>query len=258
MARASTPASRDSFRTLCQTDALEVAPTEPQNALQRAFAPGIAAVRSQAGPLIFIQIAAVLFVIGYYRSTGLQEAAATVAGIKISGGVPFSFLAGGLAGGAIPELAKLLMRRIERFDRAWAAAAGYNALVYGVVGVQVDLFYQLQGFVFGVDNDPRTLIVKTVVDMALFTTVISIPTAVLLYAWKRRGFRFGGWQSAFTRRFYAARVWPTLLPCWAFWIPVLLCVYAMPAELQFCFAVLAEAAWSMVFVFMVGKTTAAL
>ncbi|MCB8932870.1 MAG: hypothetical protein H6534_05455, partial [Chthonomonadaceae bacterium] len=210
-------------------------------------------VRSQIGPLVVIQIAAVMLVIAYYRSPEMQTVAAKLAGVKVAGGLLFSFLAGGVAGGAIPEFARLLLRRIPRFDRAWAATAGYNALVYGVVGVQVDLFYQLQGLVFGTGNDAQTLIVKTAVDMSLFTTVISIPTAVFLYAWKRRGFRFDGWRSAFSRRFYAKEVWPTLIPCWAFWIPVLLCVYAMPADLQFCFAVLAEAAWSMVFVFMVTR-----
>ena len=157
------------------------------------------------------------------------------------------------AGGAVPELAKFLLRRIPRFDRPWLASSAYNALVYGVVGVQIDLFYQLQAIVFGAGNEPATLIVKTAVDMGLFTTVLSIPTAVLLYTWKRRDFRFDGWRSAFTRRFYATQIWPTLIPCWAFWIPVLFCVYAMPSNLQFCFAVLAEAAWSMVFVFLVTK-----
>ena len=238
---------------LCHTQTLEAAPIEPEGALRRAFAPGISAVRSQAGPLIFIQIAAVILVVSYYRSHDLQTVALKLAGVKVAGGVLFSFLAGGFAGGAIPEVAKLFMRRIPRFDRPWLASGAFNAFVYGIVGVQVDMLYQLQGLVFGGGHDPRTLIGKTAGDMGLFTTLLSIPTAVLLYAWKRRGFRFTRWRLAFTRRFYAAEVWPTLVPCWAFWIPVLLCVYAMPPNLQFCFAVFAEAAWSMVFVFMVTK-----
>lgn len=210
-------------------------------------------MRSQAAPLAVIQLAAVALVVGYYRSGDLQTLAARLAEVKVAGGLLFSFVAGGVAGGVIPELAKLALRRISRFDRDWAAGAAYNALVYGIVGVQVDLWYQLLGRVFGTGTGAGTLLVKTAVDMSLFTTVVSIPTAVALYAWRRRGFRIEGWRGAFTRRFYAAEVWPTLIPCWAFWIPVLLCVYAMPADLQFCFAVLAEAAWSMVFVFMVSR-----
>lgn len=224
-----------------------------KGALKRAFAPGALAVRSLAGPLIVIQVAAVLLVVGYYRSADLQAAAEKLAAVKVAGGLLFSFLAGALAGGAIPELAKLAMRRIPRFDRPWLASAAYTGLVFGIVGVQVDLFYQLQTIVFGSGNDARTLIVKTAVDMGVFTTLLSIPTAVLLFAWKRRRFRFAGWGSAFTRRFYRTEIWPALLPCWAFWIPVLICVYAMPSNLQFCFAILAEAAWSMVFVFLVTK-----
>ncbi|MBW7929038.1 MAG: hypothetical protein H3C58_13330, partial [Fimbriimonadaceae bacterium] len=43
---------------------------------------------------------------------------------------------------------------------------------------------------------------------------------------------------------------PALIPCWAFWIPILICVYSLPANLQFVFALLAEAAWSILFVFI--------
>ncbi len=203
--------------------------------------------------MIAIQIAAVVLVVTYYRSPDVQAVATQIAVWKVAGGVVFSFLGGAVAGGVIPELAKLVMRRIKRLDRSWLLSALYNAFVYGIVGVQVDLFYRVQAQIFGSGTDPQTLIVKTLVDMGLFSPLLCIPTATLLYAWKRRSFRFHGWRRAFTRKFYATQIWPTLLPCWAFWIPVLLCVYAMPMNLQFCFAILAEAAWSMVFVFMVSK-----
>ncbi len=225
----------------------------PESALRRAIAPGFKAVRSQAGPLVVIQIAAVILVVTYYRSPNFQTTAAQLAAWKVAGGILFSFAGGAVAGGVIPEIAKLLMGRIKRFDRAWLASAGYNAFVYGVVGVEVDLFYRLQASWFGADNDPKTLVVKTLVDMALFSPLLCIPTATLLYVWKRREFRFRGWRAVFTRWFYAKEIWPTLIPCWMFWIPVLLCVYAMPVNLQFCFALLAEAAWSMVFVVMVHR-----
>ena len=212
-------------------------------------------MKSQAGPLVVIQVAAAVLVIAYYRSAGFQESASHLAAFKLAGGLLFAFVAGAIAGGVIPEIARAMMRRIPKFDRTWLQTAGYNAFVYGIIGAQVDVFYQFQALTFGGGNDAKTLIVKTAVDMAIFTPVLSIPTAVLLYAWKRRGFRIHGWKGAFTRKFYAKEVWPTLVPCWAFWIPVLLCVYAMPSDLQYCFAVLAEAAWSMVFVVMVTKPT---
>jgi hypothetical protein len=49
---------------------------------------------------------------------------------------------------------------------------------------------------------------------------------------------------------YRDRVFPALIPCWVFWIPVLFCVYAFPPNLQLPFAFLAEAAWSMIVVFV--------
>ena len=217
---------------------------------REATKPGLAAVRRHWPPLVLIQIGAIALVVSYYQSPALRTAASSAGELKLRYGVWFAFAIGMLAGGAVPETAKLLTGGLRRFDRAWAAESTYNALVYGVVATQVDLFYRLQAFVFGPQHTVPTLIVKTAVDMGLFATIVSIPTATLLLAWRReefcwRALFFQGW-----RTFYVRQVMPGLIPCWFFWTPVLLCTYAMPSDLQLCFSTLAEAAWSIVFVFI--------
>ena len=199
---------------------------------------------------MLIQVGAVILVVSYYRSSGLRTAALSAAELKLRYGIWFAFAMGMLAGGVVPEIAKLVTGGLRRLNRTWVAELGYNALVYGVVAAQVDLFYRFQAFTFGAGHDARTLIVKTAVDMGAFAPVISIPTAMLLYAWRREGFRAGAIFRNGVRGFAIHQIMPGLIPCWVFWTPVLFCTYAMPANLQLCFSMLAEAAWSIVFVFI--------
>ena len=197
---------------------------------------------------MLIQVCAVVLVVSYYRFPGLQEAARSASNVKLRYGVWFAFAIGTLAGGLVPETAKLLTGTLRRFDGAWVRDTLYNALVYGLVGAQVDFMYRFQAYAFGPTHSVQTLVVKTLVDMAGFAPVISIPTATVLYALRRERFRVGELVRSGVRPFYIHQVVPGLIPCWFFWTPVLLCTYAMPDNLQLCFSMLAEAAWSIVFV----------
>ncbi|MHB8635687.1 MAG: hypothetical protein ACYC96_04355 [Fimbriimonadaceae bacterium] len=225
---------------------------------REAVRPGIDAVRRHWPPLVVIQVAAVALVISYYRLPGLRAAAHHASDLKVRYGVWFAFALGMLAGGVVPELAKLVTGDRRRFDRTWLADSTFNSLVYGVVGVQVDLFYRLQAFTFGPDHGLKTLIVKTAVDMGLFAPIISIPTATLLYAWRRERFQIRRVLGDGLRPFFLKQIMPGLIPCWFFWTPVLFCTYGMPPNLQLCFSMLAEAAWSIVFIFIAKQDHASM
>jgi hypothetical protein len=201
-------------------------------------------------PLIVIQVAAVTLAVAYQLNAGLRDGLAAVADFKVRGGLLFAFGAGAMAGGLIPEIAKAVTHRTKQFDRAWLGSALFNAFVYGLVGVEVVVFYSLQTAWFGPGNSLGTLAIKTAVDMFLFSPTLSIPTAVAAYAWRSSGFAWPRLSWRTFLEFYAEKIVPPLILCWVFWIPVLFCVYSLAPDLQFPFSTLAEAAWSMVFVFV--------
>lgn len=207
-------------------------------------------MRTHWPPFLLIQVAAAALAFAYYGSPGLQAVAAHIMRWKEAGGLPFAFAVGVMAGGVVPEIAKTLTGRLRSFDRAWLSKAAFTGMVYGIVATEVDVFYRGQAVLFGDGRDPLTLAIKTAVDMFLFSPLLCVPTAVLLFRWRKRGYSFRNGGRAFSWRFYRARVLPAMVPCWAFWIPILLCVYAMPTNLQFVFAQMAEAAWSILFVFI--------
>lgn len=222
----------------------------PNSGLKRLMAPGISAIREHWQPFLLIQLGAAALVFAYHFVLKLQQAVHIIGELKVAGGIPFAFAAGALAGGFIPEVAKLITGRLRKFSRSWLAQTSFNAFAYGIVGVQVEQFYRLQSWLFGDGNDVLTLTIKTIVDMGLFSTLISIPTAVVLYEWRKLDFDGKRLLRSISSNFYRTKVAPALLMCWAFWIPILFCVYSLPADLQFPFSILAEAAWSILFVFI--------
>lgn len=227
----------------------------PTWSLRVAAQPGIQAVKSYWAPFLLIQGLAACLVLAYYRFPAAQAATESLQQLKQGGGLAFSFISGAIAGGVLPQAAKLVTGK-ARLDRAYLKDTLFIAFVYSIVGVQVDLFYHLQGVLFGNGIDLRTLLSKNVLDMAVASPVVFIPTAIVLFEWRKASFSAPRLIGAFGWEFYVAKVVPTLIPCWAFWIPMLFAVYAMPPNLQFPLAQLLEAAWCLLFVFMATREDA--
>lgn len=212
--------------------------------LSDAILPGIRAVRSHWRPILVIQVVALIIVIAYYRSDLLQEQFSALSILRIRYGAVFAFCAGFLAGSVIPELARIVSRHTLT---PWQGAV-FNGFVYGSLSICINAFYQLQAHWFGSGIDPGTLALKTAVDMGIASPLVFIPYAVFLFEWRKSG--WSGAKRMLQPSGYRDLVLPALIPCWFFWIPVLLCVYAMPTDLQFSLSTLAEAAWCIVFVFI--------
>lgn len=215
-----------------------------------AFAPGLRAVKHNWPPIVLVQAVAVAMVVLYYRDPNTRAFAEGIAQFKASSGVPGVLLAGAVAGGVIPEVAKGLTGRLTRLDSAWLGKTLFTALVYACVALFVDVFYRGLATVVGDSNTPGTVVAKTLVDQLAFSPLVSIPFATAMFDWRSVDFSFLGLLSIWRERWYRTRVMPGLVLCWVFWPPVLLCTYAMPLSLQFSFSMVLEAAWSIIFVFI--------
>ncbi len=221
--------------------------------IRDAVNPGVAAIRSSWRPFILIQVTAIALVFIYYQSRPLQVVSEKLAAIKESGGLWFAFISCAIACGILPEIAKALTGTLPKLDKWWIIGVVHTSVVFGAVGIFVDLFYQFQGVLFGTGVDPLTLTQKTLFDMGVFAPLFCIPFEVATLEWGHHRYRMKALWGNMTPLAYRDRVLPVLLPCWAFWIPVLLCVYSLPPNLQFPFAMLAEAAWSIIVVFVTKR-----
>ena len=218
--------------------------------MARQRGPGLEAAVRNWPALVLLWAAGGALVGAYGRHEGATEVIDQVAAAKTAGGFGAVLLAGVVSGALMPEIAKALTRR----PRASLRLFLFTGVVYSGVAVLVDVFYALLDTLIGPSRDPGTVLVKTLLDMLLFTPFLSIPFATGMFAWRRAGFRKLG--RLFTFRSWRERVFPVMPLCWLFWTPALALTYSLPLAIQFPFAMTMNAAWSVMFVFMATREDA--
>jgi hypothetical protein len=221
--------------------------------MKRALAPGWNAVVTNWRPFVAIQIVCVLLVISYYMLPAVQRACTTLAELKANGGVLFAALSVAIAAVVIPEIA----RRLTRAPRDKPFTIGdlmFQFAYFAVLGIAIDALYRCLGVIFGDDPSPLIVLQKVLFDMILFSGVFSMPLAVVLFAWRDGDFKVRNAQSLLRKGGFWERYFPLIITCWAFWAPVMGCLYSLPVDLQFVFAVLAEAAWCLLLVTAASRT----
>lgn len=213
------------------------------------FLPGLIAFRKNIRPILVIQAAIIGLVVGYYVSPQVKQVAGHVSDWKDHVSLPALFAVGMFAGGLLPEIAKAVSGHLKP-SPDWFRATLYNAFVYGCVALLTNFFYSALGIWFGTGNAPVTVVTKTCVDMFVATPLMFTPFTVFLFEAYALGFQPGRIGKSLSQSFYRRRIVPTLVMAWGVWIPVLSAMYALPLSLQFPTAMLAEAAWSIMVVFV--------
>jgi len=212
--------------------------------------PGIRAVQRNWAPFLLIQAAAAVLVSCYYHFELVRAAAQAVSNVKHEFGELFVIASGAIAGGVVPQIAKIATKQTKRIDRSFWKDTLYTGFVFAVLAMMVDAFYKVQTLLFGTGIDLGTLIKKTSVDMFVVSPALFVPTGMFLFYARQNKFKTNRIGRAFSWSFYRAYAIPTLPLNVAFWTPMVMCVYALPSALQFPFAQLAEGAWSLIFVFI--------
>lgn len=218
-------------------------------------APGMRALRQQWKPFVFIQLVALALVLGFYFVPGVAGACEFVARVKEAGGGYAAAVASAVAGAILPEIAKVATAGKAGDRRTGKEKLGdfaFNVVFFGVSGWIVYEFYVLQAYLFGNDPTPATIAKKVALDMLGFSTFWSVPFGLICFTLKRHHFRFAEARPHITPGKLLARAPAMLIPMWAFWLPMVLMIYSLPAGLQFGLFTLALAAWSLLLVFVTG------
>lgn len=214
------------------------------------LAPGIAAVTKYWRPFLLLQSAAFLLVVGYYTSHQVKAICDQLSLFKQRAGLPFTMIASAVAGALMPELAKAVMLR----DRAMTAQRirniGFALVAFAVSGVITDLQYRGIAWLLGSDTHFVTVVRKMLFDQFVTTPIYGTPYWVVVYLIRANRYNLLATARQLSPRWYVTRCMPLLIPCWCFWIPMVLLIYSLPGQLQFCLFCFASAAWSLVMVFI--------
>ncbi len=210
---------------------------------------GAAALRRFWRPFVLIQASAAAVALTYWASPTFRAACAAAAAWKAAGGLPIAAALTAVAGGLLPEAAKLLADRGRSSLRGRGGEIAFNIAFFALDGVVIDLLYRGEAVLFGRQGLIRTVAEKVAFDQFVFSPLWSV-AIVALFAWRQRGFSLAATRAALGRDMFRTRVLPLVIPNWLFWIPMVSIVYAMPVPLQFLLFVPALGAWSLIMVFI--------
>ena len=202
---------------------------------------------------MLIQLVAVLLVAAYHVSGAVRAACAALATMKSNGGLAFAAASAAVAGGLLPEVAKVITDRGRNPLSGRGGEVSFNVAFFAFNGVVVDVLYRVEARLFGTEASMGTIAEKTAFDQFVFNPVW-LALIVALYAWRAHGFSLTATLSVLRTggSFYKTRVVPLLLPSWCFWIPMVLIIYSLPVPLQFLLFVLALGAGSLILVVIAG------
>lgn len=192
----------------------------------------IAAVfRENRVPCIALNIIVITLVGSYYQVPAIAEVWEAVGAFKLKWAYAFSLGSTIFAAALLPSLVQLVMGTLPPEGR-WKRV-GLLSLFWGYRGMEIDWFYQVQGWLFGTGNDAATLIKKVAVDQFVMSPLWFVPTVLIAMRWVDMGGSWARTRASLTREFWT-RTCPTVMVTnWLVWIPTLALVYSLPPALQF-------------------------
>ena len=190
-----------------------------------------AAFRRNLLPCLLLNTVAVLLVISYYRWPAAAGFWQAVGDFKLRWSFAFSFGSTVFAAVLLPTFLQWVMGTLPEGRRVFRVVS--LALFWGFRGMEIDLFYQFQGWLFGHGHDAATLAKKVAMDQFIYSVLWAVPTFVIALRWVDNQ---GSWQrtrEGLDRNFWT-RTYPSILfTNWLVWIPAVALIYSLPAPLQF-------------------------
>ncbi len=190
-----------------------------------------AALKQNLLPGLVLQAFALAIVLIYFFIPAAQPVYAWFGVLKHDYGFIYAFFATAFFGGFIPFVYLWVTKRLDRSRNVFALLMFY-VIFWGLKGIEVDFFYQLQGGWFGYENDITTIAIKVAVDQFLYSALWAAPTITVAYLWLEYGFNVRACGAALTKSFFLVKIPTVIFSNWLVWIPAVSIVYSMPQDLQ--------------------------
>ena len=167
--------------------------------------------------------------LAYYFFPPAGPAFTWIGGLKAQYGIAYAVCATALFGGVIPFSYLYLTGQIRQNPLKELL---FYAIFWGVKGAEVDLFYRLQGVLFGTGNDFHTVAIKTLVDQLFYAPFWVVPSISIFYLWKESGFSWRRCRTYLNRRFVTLTIPTIVISNFLVWLPAVTIIYLMPPNLQ--------------------------
>jgi hypothetical protein len=206
------------------------------------------AVMANMKPGLLLWCGLVLLLAAYLWSPAVQSGLAQWGALKQAWGYPGSFVTYAAFAVLVPELLAWAVLR-QPVPKNIVGDMGFAVLVFGLIGISVDMLYSVQVALFGSGNDAATIIKKMLFDQLVYSPVSNF-FMVAVFIWKDQGFQPGALRYFTSADFWSRRYLPVIIAVWCVWGPGVLVIYFMPTALQFPVASLILSFWILIFKFM--------
>jgi len=219
------------------------------------LAPARYAVKTYWPAILAIQCLSLAVVFSYYQLDEARSCFASIAATKSQGGIFFVILSTVCSGGILPEVLKRIFS--PQAAKPSTPELLHQFLMWAGVGILVDKFYQLQSALFGQQTDLFTLFCKILFDQLLFAPFICIPLIISWFALYECRYNLHNWRRQLSVRNIVHRTLPLWMTSLCFWPFMLSAIYSLPADLQFPLFLFANAAYSILMIFIARNQVAA-
>lgn len=204
-------------------------------------------------PFVLIQFCALLIVIAYFRVESFARWCDMLGRIKADWGLLFVMLTMPLAGTVVPEIVKFITGVDRSLTRHRLADMLYLVPWFMFIGVAVDLFYRAMNTTLGDAPEPHIVLTKVLLDQLLFTPLLGAVYLPVAFTFRRNGFSIARTIREISPNWYVREVVPIIVPIWAYWFPMCILMYALPAGLTFVFGVSGSAASATIMVAVASR-----
>jgi len=218
--------------------------------LRRSWEKSLAALRANLLPGLLLQSLMAGMGGAYLFFPKARHAFEQLAILRSHWGLLFSFVGTSVASAIFPELIRLILpasRKGKRESPGLLSRLLFGIPFWGLIGMQVDLFYRLQYFLFGPSDSVAVIGKKVLVDAFLYCPLLAIPQAVCVFLWRDHRFTLTGFHGHTPVNFYALSIFPVLMANWMVWIPLVCIIYSLPPALGVPFFIVAQSFWVLVF-----------
>lgn len=191
----------------------------------------VAVFRQNRVPCLVLNIFALALVVSYYQIPALAGFWESLGAFKTRSAFAFSCISTMFAAAIMPTCIQRLMGTLPR--EGGAKRLVLLMLFWGYRGMEIDLFYHLQTWLFGDGHDAATLVKKVLVDQFIMSPIWFVPTYVIALRWVELGGSWRRTRPTLNREFWTRTCPTVLITNWLVWIPALALVYSLPAALQF-------------------------
>lgn len=180
---------------------------------------------------IVLNVIAAALVVSYYQVPALAGFWESLGALKTRWSFGFSCGSTIFAAAIMPTFIQW-MQGVLTHEGRWKRLL-LLMLFWGYRGMEIDLFYRVQGWMFGHGNDVATLVKKVIVDQLVMSPLWFVPTYVIALRWVELGGSWARTRPTLSREFWLRTCPTVLITNWLVWIPALALVYSLPAALQF-------------------------